>query len=45
VLTDEVLGDAVELARRDAGLQLLPEERDRLGDELAGSRHAFDFLG
>src|SRR5437588_10013358 len=42
VVTDELLGDAVELARRDPRLNLLPDQRDRLGDELAGARHPFN---
>ena len=44
MLADELLRDPVELAGRDPELQALSEQRDRLGDELAGSRHAFDFL-
>src|SRR4051812_40883481 len=45
MLADEVLGDPVELRRRDAGLGLLAEQVDRLGHELARLRHPVDFLG
>src|SRR5207244_4511677 len=44
VLADELLRDAVELPRRDPGLELLADERDRLGNELACARHALDLL-
>jgi hypothetical protein len=33
-----------ELTRRDPRLSLLAEERDRVGDELAGPGHALDLL-
>jgi hypothetical protein len=42
VLPDELLADPVELGRRDAGLDVLADERDRLGDELACARHPVD---
>ena len=44
VLADERVRDQVELARRDPGLKLLAEERDRLGDELAGTCDSLDLL-
>src|SRR5205823_924514 len=44
VFADELLRDAVELARRDPRADILAEERDRLGDQLAGTSHAFDLL-
>ena len=40
---DVVVCDAVELAHLDSGLELLGDERKRLGDELARPRHAVDF--
>ena len=42
MLADEVLGDPVELRGRDAGLGVLAEQGDRLGDELSGTCHAVD---
>ena len=44
MLADELLGDAIELGGDDAGLGLLAEQRDRVGHELAGARHALDLL-
>ena len=45
VRADELVGDVVELGRGDAGLQLLLEERERLGHDLPGPRHRLDLLG
>ena len=42
---DVLLCDPVELEHRDAGLEVLGAERERLGEECAGLRHAFDLLG
>jgi hypothetical protein len=41
---DELLGDLVELARRDAGLNVLLEQRERVGDDRARARHRLDLL-
>jgi hypothetical protein len=40
-----LLGETVEFEHRDARLELLADERDRLGDERAGARHLPDLLG
>ncbi len=39
---DVLLGDRVELAGGDPGLDLLLEQRKRLGDDRAGARHRVD---
>ena len=39
-----LVGDAVELEHRDAGLEVLGDELERLVDELARARHALDLL-
>ena len=39
-----LVGDAVELEHRHAGLEMLGDELERLLDELAGARHALDLL-
>ena len=44
MLADELLADPVELAGGHAGLDVLADERDRLGDELARARHSVDLL-
>ena len=42
---DELLGDRVELGGRDARLQLLLEQRERVGDDGTGTRHRVDLGG
>ena len=42
--TDELLGDRVELAGRDPGLDVLLEQRQRLRDDHAGTRHRLDLF-
>jgi hypothetical protein len=39
-----LLGDPVELSRRDAGMGLLAEQGNRLGHELTCLGHPVDFL-
>ena len=43
-LADELLGDTVELAGRDARPDVFADECDRLGDELARPCHGLDLL-
>ena len=42
MLGDERAGDVVELARRDAGAELLADVGDRRGDEIARPCDALD---
>ena len=44
MLADVLLGEPVELRRRDPGLDVLAHEGDRVGDELTGAGHAVDLL-
>ena len=43
--TIHLVGDPVELEHRDAGLELVGDELERLPDELARARHPLDLLG
>ena len=42
---DVLVGDAVELLGRDAGLDVLAHELEHLGGEAAGDAHLLDLLG
>ena len=44
VRPDELVRERVQLARGDTGLQPLLDERERLGDHLAGAGHRLDLL-
>src|SRR5262249_4995806 len=39
---DVLVGDAVELAHLDSGLEMLRHDRERLGEQRTRARHALD---
>ena len=39
---DVLVGDAIELAHLDAGLEMLGDQRERLREQRASARHALD---